>query len=521
MEYGQYLDLELVGWVPIAQLILGLLTIGAVAHLFRVYWRLKQIPGPFWARFTNVQRVFWVKTRRSHQIHQAVHDQYGEVVRFGPTMVSLANPAWIPTVYPIRPGFPKSNFYRTLMPYTRKGGALPAVFNTRDEELHKKIKSPIAPMFSMSNTLPLEAFVNDTIQVMTEQIDRRFVESYATFDLADWLQYFAFDVMGTLTFSKRYGFLEQGQDVDGMLMTIWTYMKAASPFTQIPWFDQVWRKNAFMAAFRKTGGMAILGIVGKFVAQRAEARKSGKVIDNGLGQRDMLSHFFDVTIDNPTLPPWCVTAWTFSNVLAGSDSTATVMKTVWFNLLAHPESRRRLLDELLDAERKNGIEKPYPSWKDVCDLPYLDACIQEGVRLHPPFCLPFERVVPSGGLRIGDTFFPEGTVVGMNPYVVNRHKPTFGEDADDWNPDRWMVPKELRQKREAAILTFGAGRRVCLGRHVAMLELKKIVPALLLRYDFELLDPTRYQVENAWFFRQWGIDVKVKTRTEQPHTSLK
>ncbi|RYP44066.1 hypothetical protein DL768_009435 [Monosporascus sp. mg162] len=470
----------------VAQLILGFVISSAVVHLFRVYWRLRHIPGPFWAKFTNVQRVFWVKSRRAHEIHQAVHDKYGEVVQFGPNMVSLANPAWIPTVYPIRPGFPKSNFYRTLMPYTRKGGALPAVFNTRDEELHKKIKSPIAPLFSMSNTLPLEVFLNKTIKVMTEQLDMRFVGSQATFDLADWLQYFAFDVMGTLTFSKRYGFLEQGKDVNNMLGTIWTYMRTAAPMTQIPWFDEIWYKNSFMAMFRKTTGFSILSIVGKYIAERTEARKSGKGVEDGLGGRDMLSQFLEITINNPTLPPWCVTAWTFSNVIAGSDSTAVVMKTVWYNLLAYPETMHRLREELLEAKRTNGMTTPFPSWKDVCDLPYLDACILEGVRMHPPFCLPLERVVPKGGTMIGDSFFPEGTVVGMSPYVVNRHKPTFGEDADDWNPDRWMVPKEQRQKREAAIMTFGAGRRVCLGRHVAMLELKKIVPALLLRYEPEM-----------------------------------
>jgi hypothetical protein len=132
------------------------------------------------------------------------------------------------------------------MPYTRKGGALPAVFNTRDEALHKQIKSPIAPLFSMSNVVPLEIFVNKTLEVMFTQLDARFVSSGKVFDLADWLQYFAFDVMGTLTFSKRYGFLEKGQDVNGMLATIWTYMKTAAPVRitsvlfplQIPVFER-------------------------------------------------------------------------------------------------------------------------------------------------------------------------------------------------------------------------------------------------------------------------------------------
>lgn len=120
------------------------------------------------------------------------------------------------------------------MPYTRQGGALPAVFNTRDEALHKTIKSPIAPLFSLSNTLNLEIFVDKTIQVITEQLDKRFCSSQVTFDLADWLAYFAFDVMGTLTFSKRYGFLEEGKDVNNMLSTIWAYMVTAAPVSLFP-----------------------------------------------------------------------------------------------------------------------------------------------------------------------------------------------------------------------------------------------------------------------------------------------
>lgn len=106
---------------------------------------------------------------------------------------------------------------------------MPAVFNTRDENLHKKLKSPIAQLFSLSNVLPLEGFVTEVLGVLCEQLDSRFAETRETFDLADWLQYFAFDVMGTLTFSRRYGFIEKGQDVNNMLTTIWTYMTTAAP----------------------------------------------------------------------------------------------------------------------------------------------------------------------------------------------------------------------------------------------------------------------------------------------------
>ncbi|KAL4976234.1 cytochrome P450 [Aspergillus desertorum] len=490
------------------QILLSIALVYTAIHVLRVYWRLRHIPGPFWGRITNLPRVWWVNTSRAHEIHQRLHEEYGDVVRFGPNMVSLRDPAWIPTVYPSRMGVKKSDFYRTLAPYT-PSGALPAVFSSRDEEVHKGLRGPIAPLYSMSRVLPLEVFVDRTMDVLVRQLDERFAGAGEIFDLASWLQFFAFDVMGTLTFSKRYGFLEKGTDVHGMLDTIWRFLKDSAPFTQIPWVDKVWNKNALATRIKGATGLSILGIVGKFVAERQEETKAGKV--DGNGDRDMLSLFVEIQKGNQ-LPPWFVTAWTFSNITAGSDSAAVVMRTVFYNLLSHPSTLEKLRSELLSA---GPLTQPYPSWKDVCGLPYLDACILEALRLHPPFCLPFERIVPRGGMMLGDNYFPEGTVVGMSPWVVNRHKPTFGEDADAWNPERWMVSKELKSKREAAVLTFGAGRRVCLGRHIAMLELKKIVPALVLRYDFELIDPARLKVENFWFFRQQGMDVRVRRRVQE------
>ncbi|KAL5333961.1 cytochrome P450 [Aspergillus crustosus] len=488
----------------ITPLLLVLPFLYTLLHLALTYSRLRHIPGPFWARFTNLQRVSWVRTKRAHEIHHELHNKYGEVVRFGPDMVSLSNPAWIPVLYPARAGFPKSKFYRVLAPWTPNGGALPAVFSSRDETIHKKLKTPIAPLYSMSKVLPLEPFIDKTLEVMSAQLERRFADTREVFDLANWLQFFAFDVMGTLTFSKRYGFLEKGEDVGGMLRTIWGFLAGSSAFTQIPWFDNLWNKNSFLARFRKASGPGILGIVGKYVAERQEARKAGKVPDAG----DMLTSFMEIQ-SSGQLPPWNVTAWTFSNILAGSDSTAVVMRTIFYNLLTNPSTITKLRLELQTANSSTPFATPYPSWKDICDLPYLDACVLEGLRMHPPFALPFERVVPRGGLSIGGRFFPEGTIVGMPAYVVNRHKGTFGDDADSWNPERWMVPKEVKSRREAAVLSFGAGRRVCLGKHIAMLELKKIVPALLLKYDFEIQDPKRFQVENCWFFRQFGMDVTV------------
>ena len=199
------------------------------------------------------------------------------------------------------------------------------MFNTRDETLHKKIKKPIAPLYSLSNLLRLEPVIDDTITVMTAQIDQRFEGKETIFDLGDWLQYFAFEVMGTISFSKRYGFLEQGEDINNMIHTVWEFMYTAAPvspeakllleeerrltvgqYTQIPWFDDLWNKTAITTWLRgKTTGMGILGYVVRFIAERKEALASEKGITKGSKEsRDLLAQFIDLTQKDESLPPW-------------------------------------------------------------------------------------------------------------------------------------------------------------------------------------------------------------------------
>lgn len=126
------------------------------------------------------------------------------------------------------------------------------------------------------------------------------------------------------------------------------------------------------------------------------------------------------------------------------------MRTTMYSLLVYPHTFEKLFKELKDA----NVSRPYPTWSEIRNLPYLDACVLEGIRMHPPFALPFERVVPKGGITIEGQYLPEGTDVGGNAYVVNRHKGWFGDDAEFWRPERWTEKDEAhKRKLEAGILT--------------------------------------------------------------------
>ena len=137
------------------------------------------------------------------------------------------------------------------------------------------------------------------------------------------------------------------------------------------------------------------------------------------------------------------------------------------------------------------------------------------MRLHPSVAMPLERYVPASGLNLPDgSHVPSGVAVGINPYIVARNKGRWGPDADEFRPERWLPTaaeseaayQERLRSMHAADLTFGAGSRICTGRHLALMETYKMVATLVSRFEIELVDPTReWDVVNSWFFRQKGI----------------
>ena len=74
---------------------------------FQSYLSLRQIPGPFLAAISNLPRVSWITSDRAHDIHIDLHKKYGKLVRFGPNMVSVGDPAEIPNLYGFTGKFPK------------------------------------------------------------------------------------------------------------------------------------------------------------------------------------------------------------------------------------------------------------------------------------------------------------------------------------------------------------------------------------------------------------------------------
>lgn len=105
--------------------------------------------------------------------------------------------------------------------------------------------------------------------------------------------------------------------------------------------------------------------------------------------------------------------------------------------------------------------------------------------------------MPPSGLTLKDgRVIPAGTKVGVNPAVTNHDFGVFGDDADEFNPDRWLrrdgegqaeFAARLQRMRNVVDHTFGGGTRVCMGRYFAQLELWKLFATLYSVFDVSVL----------------------------------
>jgi cytochrome P450 len=162
--------------------------------------------------------------------------------------------------------------------------------------------------------------------------------------------------------------------------------------------------------------------------------------------------------------------------MAGSDSTATAIRVVLYYVAATPKVYIKFQAEIDEAIRNGTISRPIIQDREARQLPYLQACIKEGLRVHPPVASILTKVTPREGDTLDDgTFIPGGTRIGISTWATHRNKATFGEDAEVFRPERWLeaTGDHLQRMERTLEVLFGSGRYGCLGKSVAFIELNK------------------------------------------------
>ena len=124
-----------------------------------------------------------------------------------------------------------------------------------------------------------------------------------------------------------------------------------------------------------------------------------------------------------------------------------------YYLARYPEVQHKLQRELDEAL---GMEDEMVStYEQVKRLPYLQACIDEALRIHSTSGIGLPRLVPEGGLTVSGQFFPEGTVLSVPTYTIHRNTEVWGKDPDNFRPERWFEQDKNAMQKTFNPFSYG------------------------------------------------------------------
>lgn len=333
------------------------------------------------------------------------------------------------------------------------------------------------------------------LHLFVQQVDKLIKESPETdekgrkeahIDCLPWFNYLAFDIIGDLAFGAPFGMLRNGVDLAEIRES------PTSPPIMAPAIEILNRRGEVSATlgifpslkpyapylpdrFFSNGLNAVKSLAGIAIASVKNR------LDNppDITRKDLLARLQEGRDDHgQPLGREELTAEALTQLIAGSDTTSNSSCALLNYLVRNPRVFTKLQAEL-DKAIPDGVD--VPSHDMIKDLDYLNYVILETLRHHCTSGIGLPRQIPpdSPGVTIEGHFFPAGTVLSVPTYTLHHSADIWGEDVEEFKPERWEKPTE-RQKK--AFIPFSHGPRSCVGRNVAEMEMKLIAATWARRY---------------------------------------
>ncbi|KAF3008707.1 hypothetical protein E8E13_009591 [Curvularia kusanoi] len=423
---------------------------------------LAKLPGPWYSKYTNIVLRFHVLSGRRIFYVDDLHQKYGDVVRIAPNEVAVADLAGVSRIHKIGSGFLKSDFYTKLTPDREPG--IFAMQNPHDHAARRKL---FARAFSNSSLKSnWEAEIRRRTMLAVNNIRVSAAQPGKGADVLKWWTLMATDVITQLSFGESFGMLEQSKQtpyIDALQLTLLGGVLRA----EFPLVHTILRCLPFEGVRKMVTADEVVFEHGAVAIQNMRSGQGNNM--NLFGQ--MLAASDDY--EKVTLTDKAVREEAGNLIVAGSDTTAVTLTYLVWAVLKDPALQTRLEEEV------NGFSDAL-DMSELEDAPLLNGVLEETLRLYgaAPGALP--RIVPSQGINIAGHELPAGTEVSTQAYTLHRDPRLFQEPLR-FDSNRFMDKSKLSAQQKAAYMPFGGGSRVCLGIHLAYLELR-LATALFFRH---------------------------------------
>ncbi|KFY25574.1 hypothetical protein V491_01685 [Pseudogymnoascus sp. VKM F-3775] len=332
-------------------------------------------------------------------------------------------------------------------------------------------------------------------------------------NLVRWLTMTTFEIVGELTFGEPFGCLGEDNDESWHTLNYATFRMAA--------LEQATRRLAEVNSWGQWCLMALIPHSWRQLRYDHLTYSRDKVLrrlEKGKTEReDFINHTlkhrdrFDLN-DTEIV----VNGATF--IAAGSETLSNLLSGLVAQLLYNPEKCEKLRRE---------IRSSFPKAEDInhdetTKLPYLNACIEEALRLKPPVGEGLLRRVPKEGATIDGHWVPGGSSVSVDPWAASHNEGNF-RDCDDFVPERWLADKGdyFAGDKLKATQPFSLGPQGCLGKQLAYMEMRLIMCHLIWNFNIESTDGAWQwdpagQMKNLRVYVVWEkppLNVKLKSVT--------
>lgn len=406
-----------------------------------------------------------------------------------------------------------------------------------------------------------ESFVRANIDRWLELLDQRSQRDGEFINVAPEINYLVFDILGDLCFGKSFGMKEPDSDMRYVPEVMATFLALLHPVSmdkltsQIPPIDLaqiafspfadwwVWLKPRGLDKVLSIASPRAVTEWDRFVSsclqQRTEVeeqnRKSAK--PESEVRKDFFYWLFNAK------DPETGTGYELNElygecellIVAGSDTTSTVLSAMMFYLAKHPDIQARLVDEIFS--NFSGYDEILDGSK-LRSCRYLTAFIQEAMRMTPPVPAELARVVLPGGTVVDGQNLPQGTKLSVSCYCMN-YSPDIYPEPFTFKPERWIpadeknpdgATSESLKLAESGFSAFSAGSRGCVGKNLAWMELRLFLVMML--YKFQIRqdpnnnlgggdpkgqigrqDPKQYQIYDTFVALRKGPMVQFNRRS--------
>ncbi|KAI5928773.1 benzoate 4-monooxygenase cytochrome P450 [Camillea tinctor] len=526
---------SIASWVVSLAAVVSFLLFGNIIYNL-CFHPLAHVPGPFWARVSGIPSWYHAIRGDRHLWLWRQFHVYGYRIRPEPNTVLFCDPDAYADIYSMKSNVRRAPFFAAFKRVENENTTLTEI----DVAKHARKRKLLALSFTDQSVRAASEFVikhvDRWVQIISQEIGDCTNWS-APKDFTELIDTLVFDIMGDLSFGKSFDIKEPGiNPLKVIPHNIAQYLRFYYPICRSPFLHLLlWLKPRGLdkvfdlispPAVREYNDFVYQSVTDRITLQLRQSEKRQDMFhflyearDPDTGQR---------AYEEDELRAECSLL-----IMAGSDTASISLSSIFFYLTGDPDRCQKLIQEIRTTF-KSVEEIIWGPALQSCN--YLRACIDEGMRLTPAVASEHPREVLAGGLSIHGEHYPAGTIVGTVPWASSRNRDVYGDDAEAFRPERWIVDaspggasKEDIARYKSGFHPFLSGPGGCIGKHLAMMEMSLIVARTLFRLNIRRApgstlgggqpslgwgasDETQLHIEDAYVSLRHGPIVQFKKR---------